>query len=261
MRIDIEQLQSQICSGLCRDIVIDRRPDGRLMLRSFFKFPDGDQYPIYLSEGESGGIRLSDEGHTLMQISYSHDIDRFIKGARRKLIEQILAESGVQEDRGTFFIDAPPNQVPEALFVFGQSITRIYDLTLHTHKSERSKFYDQLSQILYGIVDKSLVVEDFHPEVPGSEAYEVDFYLQGKGSVPVFLYGVPNQDKARLTTINLLHFHRHNVAFESIIVFRDQQEIPRLDLARLSNVGGEMIASLNSRSDFNRKLAQRVAMV
>ena len=44
-----------------------------------------------------------------------------------------------------------------------------------------------------------------------------------------------------------------------ILVFSDQSEIPRLDLARLSDVGGEMISSLESTADLERKLMKRVA--
>ena len=55
------------------------------------------------------------------------------------------------------------------------------------------------------------------------------------------------------------YFHRHELAFESILVFEDQAEIPRKDLARLSDVGGDMISSLESHQDFNRKLLRRIA--
>ena len=56
----------------------------------------------------------------------------------------------------------------------------------------------------------------------------------------------------------LAHFHRLQLDFESIIVFANQADIPRVDLARLSDVGGEMISSLESTSDLNRKLLRRV---
>ena len=55
------------------------------------------------------------------------------------------------------------------------------------------------------------------------------------------------------------YFHRHQVEFESVIVFEDQTQIPRVDLARLSDVGGEMISSLESTEDLNRKLLRRAA--
>ena len=63
----------------------------------------------------------------------------------------------------------------------------------------------------------------------------------------------------RQPTIMLSYFHRHHLRFESMLVFEDQSEIPWLDLARLSDVGGEMISSLESSVDLGRKLLQRAA--
>ena len=87
----------------------------------------------------------------------------------------------------------------------------------------------------------------------------MDYRIEGKSGIPLFLYGVPNRDKARLTTIMLSHFHRYELRFESILVFANQTEIPRLDLARLSDVGGDMVSSLAAHEDLNRKLLQRAA--
>ena len=53
------------------------------MLRTHFTFPDGDGYPFHLAEAPAGGLRLSDLGHTLMHISYEHDIDTFLTGTHR----------------------------------------------------------------------------------------------------------------------------------------------------------------------------------
>lgn len=52
---------------------------------------------------------------------------------------------------------------------------------------------------------------------------------------------------------------RCGVAFESLLVFDDQTKIPRLDLARLSDAGGEMISTPESREDLDRKLRRRIA--
>ena len=97
------------------------------------------------------------------------------------------------------------------------------------------------------------------PDIPNPEAYPIDYRLEGKDGGQVFLYGVPNRDKARLTTIILSHFHRIQLDFDSILVFSNQADIPRMDLARLSDVGGDMISSLASGEDFHRKLQRRTA--
>jgi len=88
--------------------------------------------------------------------------------------------------------------------------------------------------------------------------YPIDYRIEGKHS-PLFLFGIPNKDKARLTTIILERLLRSNANFDSLLIFSDQSSIPRSDLARLSNAGGEMIASLDAETDFHRKLLRKVA--
>ena len=117
-----------------------------------------------------------------------------------------------------------------------------------------------MADLIASLVDEAKIQREYLPEVPNAQAYPVDYRIEGRNGTPLFLYGVPNRDKARLTTILLSYFHRHDLRFESILVFENQAEIPRLDLARLSDVGGDMISSLESREDFHRKVTQRVAV-
>ena len=259
MTINADALRNLLCERLCQDVSIDRRPDGTLMLRTQFRFPDGDGFPIHISEAPSGGLRLSDRGHTLMHISYDHDVDAFLDGMRGGLMERIVAESGVEREGGAFCLDTPADRLPEALFQLGQALTRIYDLTFLSRSRVGSTFYDDLATRLGDLVDESRVQRDYKPDVPNGHAYPVDYRIECHDDLPLFLYGIPNRDKARLTTIMLSHFHRYELSFESIIVFENQTEIPRMDLARLTDVGGEMISSLDASDDFNRKLLRRVA--
>jgi len=254
-----DALRNLLCERLCEDVQVEQRPDGALMLRTHFTFPDGDAYPLHLMEAPSGGLRLSDHGHTLMHLSYEHDIDSFMDGTRGMLLERIMGESGLQWDGGAFCFDTTPDRLPEAVFQFGQALTRVYDLTFLSRSNVGSTFYDDLSDLLLRLVDATKIQRDYEPEVPNAHAYPVDYRIEGKNNVPLFLYGVPNRDKARLTTIMLSYFHLHELRFESILIFENQPEIPRMDLARLSDVGGDMISSLESHEDFNRKLLRRVA--
>ena len=259
MTLDPDALKNLLCERLCEDVGVDARPDGELMLRTHFTFPDGDGYPFHLSEAPSGGLRLSDHGHTLMHISYEHDIDSFLTGTRGMLLERIVGESGIAQDGGVFSVDTFAEELPQTIFSFGQALTRIYDLTLLSRSNVGSTFYDDLADCLTGFVDEANLQRDYQPDVPNAEAYPVDFRIEGKDGIPLFVYGVPNRDKARLTTIMLGHFHRHNLQFESVIVFEDQTEIPRPDLARLSDVAGDQVSSLESTEDLNRKILRRAA--
>ena len=63
MAINPDDLQRRLCEQLCASVRVEPRPDGEVMLEADFEFPDGDRYPIYLSE-TPGGVRLSDKGDT-----------------------------------------------------------------------------------------------------------------------------------------------------------------------------------------------------
>lgn len=259
MALDPNALGELLCKRLCEEVKVEVRPDGALMVKTHFEFPDGDSFPLHLSEAASGGLRLSDQGHTLMHISYEHDIDSFMDGTRGALLEQVMDEAGLDWDGGAFCLNTAHEQLPEAIFNFGQALTRVYDLTLLSRAHVSSTFYDDLTEFLFRWVDEAKVHRDHQPNVPNAEMYPVDYMIENGSGVPLFLYGIPNRDKARLTTIMLGYFRRHGVEFESLLVFADQPAIPRKDLARLSDVGGEMISSLESQEDFRRKLEQRMA--
>ena len=260
MALDHAQLERLLCERLCTHVRVHRRHDDVLMLESPFTFPDGDHYPIYLSETPGGSVKLSDRGHTLMHVSYEHDVDSFYEGARASLREQIVRETGIDEEEGIFSTETPPDQVATALFRFGQALTKIHDLTFLSRDRVSSTFYEDLRGLLFTMLDEDHVDTDYiPPDVPNGNNYPVDYQFPGTNGQPVFLYGVPSRDKARLTTIMLSHFLLHGLAFESVIVFADQQEIPRLDLARLTNVAGTAVASLDAEGDLRRKISRLAA--
>ncbi len=259
MALSPEALQRRLCEQLCADVRLVQRPDGELMLRTGFEFPDGDRYPIHLSE-VPGGVRLSDKGHTVMRVSYDHDIDAFLRGSRGLLVERILDEERVARTGWVFHLDTSMERLSDAVFRFGRARARVYDLTLHSRSRTASTFYSDLADLILQIADEARVQQDhLVPNIPNARAYPVDYRMEGKNGGQVFLYGVPNRDKARLTTIMLSHFHRHHLDFDSILVFNDLAEIPRMDLARLSDVGGDLVSSLASTEDLRRKLERRVA--
>ena len=131
MAINPDDLQKRLRDQLHADVRVERRPDGELMLEADFEFPDGDRYPIHVSEAP-GGVRLSDKGDTLMRISYDHDVDAFLTGSRGLLIERILGEERVGREGGVFYVDAPVDGLADALGRYGRALARIYDLTLES---------------------------------------------------------------------------------------------------------------------------------
>ena len=195
-----------------------------------FKFPDGDSYTLYLKQLASGGVRLSDAGSTLMHLSYENDVDKLREGTRGRLLHQVLAESDVGEDDGEFYVEAPVEEIGKAIFRFGQALTRIHDLTFLNRLRVESTFYEDLRQTLRELVGAEHLHENYVvPDVPRATDYRVDYYVESQ-TVPMYLFGVPNRDKARLATIILQHLIAAGRDFNSMIVFQNMAELPRADV-------------------------------
>lgn len=256
--IDIHKLQAQLCDLMCAEIQLLEKSGGLILIETPFYFPDGDPYQIYLKEMPGGIIRLTDMGHTLMHLSYENDVSKFREGTRGKIFEQIKAEHDLLEDAGEFYFETPANKITVNIFRMGQALTKLNDLTFLNRARTESTFYDDLHEQLGRLISEEKVYKDYYYEgIENPQDYPIDYRIDGKYS-PLFLFGIPNRDKARLTTIILERLLRANADFESLLIFSDQQSIPKADLARLSNAGGEMIASLDAESDFARKLSRRV---
>ena len=251
-------MQESLCEHLCAEIRIRTRGD-RLAINTPFYFPDGDPYVLYLEELSGGGVRLTDLGHTMMHLSYENDVDAFRSGNRAKLFASTLANGGVSEADGELYIDTIPKNLSSAIFSLGQAITSVSDLTFLNRTRVESTFYEDLEAALGRLrVDGELRRNYEVPGLANADKYPVDFMLPGKAN-DLFIFGVPTRDKARLTTIVLGHLLRAEIAFESLLVFADQSNIPRSDLSRLSNVGGEMVSSLDAQEDLARKVMKRAA--
>lgn len=260
MTFDISKLQETLCSLMCAEVRVRAKNNELLTIETPFFFPDGDPYQIFIKEMPGGVIRLTDMGHTMMHLSYENNTDKFREGTRGNIFNQIKSETSIEEDNGEFFIDTPIENLGFTIFRFGQGLTKINDLTFLNRGRAESTFYDDLQDQLMKVVGEEKIIKDYYyTGMENAKDYPIDYKIEGK-SDPIFLFGIPNKDKAKLTTIILERLLRVKADFESILIFSDQSLIPRPDLARLSNIGGEMVASLDAETDFSRKLLRKIAL-
>jgi hypothetical protein len=259
MTLDVAELEKRFCAMMCADVRLVQRGKGRLVISTPFLFPDGDPYLVYIEERPGGILRLTDAGHTLMHLSYENDIDKFRDGTRGRLFDQILTGQDVLELDGEFYIDVPPEALGNAFFRLAQTLTQISDLTFLNRARIESTFYEDLFELLGRTVSPDMITREYiYSGIDNAEDYPIDFRVEGRDD-PLFVFGIPNRDKARLAIIILERLLRAKAQFESVLIFADQSSMPRKDLARLSNAGGEMIASLDARDDFRRKITRRAA--
>ena len=256
--MNANDLENILCKSLCGQAHVRETNAVSWQVTTPFSFSDGDAYSLYVSQLPTGGLRVSDAGLTLMYLSYDNDLEKLRDGTRGKLLEQILVEGDVQEDDGEFFIDGLATDLGQNVFRFGQALTRVHDLTFLNRLRAESTFYEDLRELLETLVGQERLIENYVvPEVPRSQEYPVDFFVSG-GETPLYLFGVPNRDKARLATIVLQHLIAAGSDFNSMIVFQNMAELPRSDVSRLTNAANDQVDSLDAADDLRRKLLRRV---
>lgn len=251
-------METMLCRALCGTVTVKKRGDALWQVDTPWRFPDGDGYSIYVSQAPTGGLRISDQGLTMMRLSYENDIAKLREGTRGRLLTQVLADTGLSEDDGEFYLDATTEDLGASVMRIGQALTRVHDLTFLNRLRVESTFYEDLREKLQMVVGVERLTEGYVvPGVANARDYPVDYFVSG-GASPLFLFGVPNRDKARLATIILQHLVRGGQDFNSMVVFQNAADLPRADLGRLMNAANDMIDSLDATDDFERKLLRRV---
>ena len=172
--IELDTLEDRLCKELCSEVGLQSVDDGYVRVSTPMTFPDGDVYTIYLKESPSG-FRLSDRGHTLMRLSYETDIDKLNEGTRNKFLNQVLADAEISLDSGALTMNVSPSLLGQAIFRFGQGLTRVHDLSFLNRVHVESTFYEDLLASLSHIVDSASIKRDYIVEgIANARDYPVD---------------------------------------------------------------------------------------
>ena len=236
----------------CGEIDLVSGGINRYLVQVPFTFTDGDHYVVILRQ-EGGNWVLSDEGHTLMHLSYELREREYEAGNRRKIIDEVLTSYQIENRDGELLLTIPLNRYGDALFTFVQAITRITDMTFLDRATVKSTFHEDFNRLVSekareaGI--QNITFDYTHPIRDPQGKYPVDVRLNGVTSQQVLMFAVGSDDQCQTATIILLQWEKWEEQFHSIAVFRDQTEINRQYLARFSDVLGKQLANLDSAKE------------
>lgn len=250
------ELQDLLCEQWCADVEIGEDTAG-IRLSLPLSEADGDAVTVWINQ-RVGGWRLRDCGTTFMRLSYDMDVDLLADGQRARVLERILAEHQITMEDGELTSEAEERNLGASLLRFGQALLRIGDIKLWSRARVASTFYDDLKSHLVDIVGAERLLIDYEaPDVPDAGNYLIDFAING-GSRPLYIFGVPSSDKAKLANIVLLHLQQANHVFDSLIVPSDIESIGKPDLRRLMNAANDFVDSSSSLEAIERKIRQRI---
>lgn len=254
---EVAAIKETLCAAFCEDVAVSVRGD-LLTVSLPMVARDGDSFTSYLSR-VSGGWRISDAANTMMRLSYENDLTKLLTGPRARLFETILSENGLQEDDGEIFLEVPADRLVRGLFQLGQGLSRVEDISLWSRTRVESTFYHDLREVLYATLPADRIEESYAPEIPSGQDYAIDYRIKTEGHRPLFIFGVNGKDKARLTTITLLHLKQQGLKFDSMVVCSDFTELPKQDASRLMTAANDIVPSVADVQAIRDKILDRVS--
>ena len=240
----IEIIKKDFREKVCDKLSISPEGVDRFRVFTPFMFEDGDHLSIVLKT-ENGNWVLSDEGHTYMHLTYDIDEKDLHRGTRQKIITNALSVFRVQDREGELIIPIVEDQYGDALYSFIQALLKITDVSYLTRERVRSTFMEDFRAFMEESVPENRREFDWHdPTYDPAGMYVIDCKINSMPK-PLFVQALPNDDKTRDATITLLQFEKWGLAYRTMAIFEDQEQINRKVLARFSDVSEKQFSSLS----------------
>lgn len=244
--MNLEFITKEFKSKVCDEINLIQEGLNRFIVFNPFMFDDGDHLVVLL-KSKDGKWLFTDEGHTFMHVSYDDiDID---KGTRKKIIDNVLAGYGIENQEGELITEIPGNQFGDALFSYLQGLIKITDINYLTRERVKSTFMEDFKGFLEEVVPSDRRVFDYHDKQHDPDGkYIVDCKINGMAR-PLFVFGISNDDKCQTVTISCLKFEKYGDPFRSMAIFEDQESINRKVLARFSDMCDKQFSTLATNKE------------
>ena len=256
--IDLETIAVDFKHKVCEQITLEPEGNNRYRVSTPFMFGDGDHLVIALKRINDNWF-LTDEAHTYMHLTYSLDEKDLKQGTRQTIISNVLSVFGVDDREGELTIKIENGAYGNALYSFIQALLKITDVTYLSRERVHSTFLEDFRSFMEEQIPSNRRIFEWHdPKYDSTSNYTVDLRVNGMEK-PLFVFAVNGDNKARDVTINLLQYERWNLAFRTMAIFENQEEISRKVLARLSDVCEKQFSNLGVTDRITRYLKQILA--
>jgi hypothetical protein len=245
--MNIEAIQTEFRNKVCSEISIASEGTNRFRVFTPFHFDDGDCLGIVLKQ-EEGRWHFSDEGHTLMHLTYGIEEKDLQRGNRQKIIGNAIENFRLKDQSGELTMDIPEERFGDGLFDFAQALLKISDVTYLTRERVKSTFIEDFRELVSSTVpEERRQFNWFDKKRDPKSNYPVDCRINGMQQ-PLFIFALGNDDRVQVATICAHQFENWKVPFRAIGIFENQEEINRKVLARFSDVCDKQFSSLTGNS-------------
>ena len=258
----MEIIEQDFRRAVCEQIDLLSEGNQRFRVFTPFEFEDGDRLSIVLKQDPaSRNWMLSDEGHTLLHLTYYDISSKDLRaGTRQKIIASALTAFQVEDRDGELVASVRENHYGDALYSFVQALLKITDLSFLSRERVHSTFVDDFRATIDELVPEARRQWDWSDPTNDREGlYPIDVRVN-HAAEPLLIFGLNSDSKVRDATVSLLKLRGWNLAFQSLGIFEDQEVIARDVLARFTDAVDKEFSSLTgNKPEIDRYLRRWLA--
>ncbi len=239
-----EVLERKINEWMQASISVEARGLDDYRVHLPFTFPDGDELKMVFKRGDNGW-ELTDEGHTLMFLSY---YDLGISQARRvDLTNKILRAHSMQDRNGRFVMSEISDvEAADAVFTFAQALLTIGDLSMWEKEKAKLRFKsDFRSAVLAGVRGRKTEFDYVNKEHDHDRLYVVDSMVTLRNDRPLYIFGVNSDEKANRSMVSIYHFQKYTREIPMCVVFSADDAVSNTTRSRVNDAADKTLSSLD----------------
>jgi hypothetical protein len=244
--MNITDIEQEFKKKVCDEIRLSPEGLSRYAVVHPFTFDDDDHYIVVL-KNVGGEWLLTDEGHTIMHLSYE-DID-LGRGGHREIINNTISAFGLVNRQGELTLPISEMRFGDALFSFIQALVKISDVKYLEREDVRSLFMEEFKGFLAQLIPEARRQFDYyHPQRDPRRVYPIDCRAETRNK-PLFIFGITSDSKCQTATNIIYWWERQGERFDVMAVHENMEEINGRILARFSDVCGKQFSNLPTNRD------------
>jgi hypothetical protein len=249
MQIGTKAINEAISGYFGRQASVERINSRAHRLYVPFFHEDGDMFSIYI-ESDANSLVLRDYGNTVMRVSYTFDLDTRNK---QNVLRNIVTRNDGEFDDGELIMHTNVDELAEAIFRYGQIISKVSNIDILSRETVRTLFYDYLAEFVSTNLTKYDVKEKTTPL--SDRELIVDYEIPNVK--PLYIFGVNNNAKASRVVISCLQFQQKKIPFRSIVVHENFEDLSRFNRGQITNAADKQFTTLEEFKGHGVELIER----
>lgn len=240
---DIQIIEKDITEKLKTRVTVASRGLNDFRIDLPFQFADGDALKIILKKINDHHWKLTDEGHTLMYLSY-YDINTKA-GERSNIFKTILDSHLMENNQGELGLDVfAENDISNAVFTFAQGLLKVSDMTMWKKERVKNLFYEHFrSSVQEGAKGRTAEFDVICEEHDPNKLYPIDSRILLENGRYVHIYAAGSMEKAKSAIISMSHYERINITVPNCVVLAPDIEFGSKTMLQMEEVTDKILSS------------------